>query len=177
MSKYQPSNEERTVAMLAQVLAIPAPWVAPLIVLLVERQRSAYVRYWAKVVLYWQIFWVIGLIVSALLCAVLIGFLTTPLLIGANLTFCVIGAVKAYYNEPFGYWFVAARFCKADYELLYGPEPSAAAEPVAPEPSAAQAAPPPVSQVPEQPAAPQTPPPSEPESPPQQDTSGDVREI
>ena len=121
MSRYQPTYEERLIATITQIMALPLAFIAPLIVLLVEGRRSPYIRYWAKVAMFWQIFWLIGMIVAGLLAVVVIGCFVVPFLIGMDLVLCVLAAVKAYYNEPFGYWFVADLVCRRDYELLYGP--------------------------------------------------------
>lgn len=90
-----PSKDDCNIAMLAHLLGIFTSFVGPLIIWLVKKDDSAYVGQEAAEALNFQITIAIGWIVAIMLKVILIGFLIFPLLVLANLIFCILGAVAA----------------------------------------------------------------------------------
>ena len=111
------ASEERNWAMAAHFSAIVSAFVAlgflgPLVVYLVKRDESPYVRQHASEALNFNLsmllYGVIGTFVIVLLTLVLIGFLLIPLLLlGAIvwLVLCIVGGVKAGQGEVYRYPF------------------------------------------------------------------------
>ena len=103
-----PADQERLWAMLAHLLSFVAAYlflgfVAPLVVLLVFGQRSAYVRAHAVESLNFNLSWLLYGIVAVILAIVLIGI---PILIAlgiAYLVLVVIASVRANNGEFFRY--------------------------------------------------------------------------
>lgn len=96
--------------MLAHLLGIVGVFVAPLVVMLVFGPRSARVEKHAKEALNFQIIITIGLVVSMITSSFCIGFLLLPVVIIANLIFCIVAGLEANkgndYRYPFNYPFV-----------------------------------------------------------------------
>ncbi len=97
------TQEQRTMAMLAHLLGIIAGFVAPLIIWLINKDKTdqAFVIDQSKEALNFQITLAIGYIASSLLMFVLIGFLLVPLLIIANIILSIMAGMKA--NEGVEY--------------------------------------------------------------------------
>lgn len=90
-----PSKDDCNIAMLAHLLGIFTSFVGALIIWLVKKDDSAYVAQEAAEALNFQITVAIGWIIAIMLKVILIGFLIFPLLLLANLIFCILGAVAA----------------------------------------------------------------------------------
>lgn len=78
-------------------------FLAPLLVLVIKGNDSAWVRRNAVESLNFQLSMLIYFIVSVVLIFALIGFVTTPVLAVAWLVFTIIGAVKANNGEDYQY--------------------------------------------------------------------------
>ncbi len=112
-----PTNEERTMAMLAHLLALAGyliPFghiIGPLIIWLIKKDTSQFVNDQGKESLNFQITITILLIICVMLMFVIIGFFLLPLVALYSLVFVIVGGVKANGGERFRYPF-AFRFIK-----------------------------------------------------------------
>src|SRR5689334_2684168 len=93
-----PTSDEKTMAILAHILALVTWFIGPLIIYLVKKD-SAYVTAHAKESLNFQLTMLIAVIVSVLLMVILIGFLLVWLVSLANLIFIIIATIKASENK------------------------------------------------------------------------------
>jgi uncharacterized Tic20 family protein len=109
-SLIPPTSDEKTMAILSHILCIVAGFIAPLIIYLVKKDESPYVRAHARESLNFQLTMVLAYFVSALLIFVLIGILLIWVLIIANLVLVVIATIRAsegkLYKYPFSIKFV-----------------------------------------------------------------------
>jgi uncharacterized Tic20 family protein len=105
-----PTSDEKTMAILAHILALVAWFIAPLVIYLAKKD-SPYVTAHAKESLNFQLTMLIGVIISAVLMIVLIGFLLLWLIGIANLVFVIIATIKASENKLYRYP-IAIRFIK-----------------------------------------------------------------
>jgi uncharacterized Tic20 family protein len=105
-----PTSDEKTMAILSHILCIVAGFIAPLIIYLVKKDESPYVRAHARESLNFQLTMVLAYFVSAILIFVLIGILLIWVLIIANLVLIVIATIRAsegkLYKYPFSIKFV-----------------------------------------------------------------------
>jgi len=98
---------DRTLAMLAHLLPIFTGFLAPLIIWLVKKDdpQAGFVVTEAKEALNFQITVFIAVMISWVLMFVLIGLLLMPLVVIANIVFCILAAVKVNggvsYRYPF----------------------------------------------------------------------------
>jgi len=75
--------------------------LAPLIIMLVQKDKSEYVVYHAKESLNMQIAYTVYSIVGVLLCFLLVGFLVLPVIVIAWIIYVIIAGMKA--NEGIKY--------------------------------------------------------------------------
>jgi uncharacterized Tic20 family protein len=104
-SPTTPSSEERTLAILAHLLTLVAPLLAPLIIYLIKKNDSDFVREHAKESLNFQISLIIYYIISAILALILIGFVLLAILGICNLVLVIVAAIKASDNKLYRYPF------------------------------------------------------------------------
>ena len=97
------SQENKTMAMLAHLLGIVTGFIAALVIWLINKDKPGmdFANDQAKEALNFQITMAIGWIAASALAFVLIGFLLYPLLLIANLIFCIMAGMKA--NEGVAY--------------------------------------------------------------------------
>lgn len=100
-----PSNDDRNMAMLAHLLGIVSGFVGALIIWLIKKEQSPFVDEQGKEALNFQITVMIGFVGSWILMFVLIGMLLMPLLLIANLVFCILAAVAVSKGEHYKYPF------------------------------------------------------------------------
>jgi uncharacterized protein len=99
------ANDEKGIAALTHASGILFGFIVPLVVWLLKKDQSAYLGDNAKEALNFQITILIGYCVSWVLMFLLIGFLVFPLLMLANLIFCILAAVKTNNGETYRYPF------------------------------------------------------------------------
>jgi uncharacterized Tic20 family protein len=99
------SNDDRNLAMLAHLLGIVSGFVGALIIWLIKKDQSAFIDEQGKEALNFQITVMIAFIASWILMFVLIGMLLMPLLLIANLVFCILAAVAVSKGEHYKYPF------------------------------------------------------------------------
>ena len=109
---YQPQppqplspQDERTWSLLAHIGTIVLGFIAPLIVLLVQGERSPMVRAHSVESLNFQITVTIGYVVSSILMVVLVGFVTFFVIWAAALVFAILATIAASKGLPYKYPF------------------------------------------------------------------------
>jgi uncharacterized Tic20 family protein len=98
-----PSTDDRNLAMLAHLLGIVSGFVGALIIWLIKKDQSAYVDEQGKEALNFQITMLIAFVGAWILMFILIGMLLMPLLLIANLVFCILAAVAASNGKSYRY--------------------------------------------------------------------------
>ncbi|MFI5730917.1 DUF4870 domain-containing protein [Kribbella sp. NPDC051587] len=98
-------QDERTWSLLAHIGTIVLGFIAPLIVLLVQGEKSPMVRAHSVESLNFQITVTIGYIVSSILMVVLIGFVTFFVIWAAALVFAILATIAASKGLPYKYPF------------------------------------------------------------------------
>jgi uncharacterized Tic20 family protein len=97
---YTPTSEERTMAILAHVLNLVAPVIAPLVIYLIKKDESAYVAAHAKEALNFQItVWIvtIGLAIT------IIGLFLVIFVGIAAFILIIVASIKASDNKLYRY--------------------------------------------------------------------------
>ena len=97
------TQDERTWAMIAHLGGIVAGFLAPLVVMLTQGEKSPFARRQAVEALNFQILLLIGYTVSAVSMILLIGFLLFPLVWIGGIVFMVIGGIAANKGEDYRY--------------------------------------------------------------------------
>ena len=99
---YIPTSDEKTLAILAHILTLVAPILAPLIIYLLKKDESKYVAYHARESLNFQI--TLMIVVLGLLITV-IGILLIWIIGIAALVLVIVATIKAsegiFYKYPF----------------------------------------------------------------------------
>jgi len=98
-----PTSDERTMAILSHILCLVAGFVAPLIIYLIKKDESAYVREHAKESLNFQITIFILYIGCWILPFILIGFLLMLVLGLGALALIIIATIRASENKMYRY--------------------------------------------------------------------------
>ncbi|PDP89164.1 hypothetical protein CQJ94_04310 [Glycomyces fuscus] len=101
----QPSADERQMAMFAHVGGGILSWIVPLILFLVKKDESPFVRDQAAQALNFQLLVMIGYVISSVLMIVFIGFLTWFVCWVAAVALGIIGGVAANRGEWYRYPF------------------------------------------------------------------------
>jgi uncharacterized Tic20 family protein len=91
----RPGTDDTTMAMLAHLLGLLVSWIGPLIIYLMKREESPYVRDQSAEALNFQITMFIGYIVAAVLSFVLIGLVLFPIIWIVSLIFHIQAAMAA----------------------------------------------------------------------------------
>ena len=118
---YSPSESEKRNVAIVQSLAAVFFFVPAAIALqTAEGKRSPYLKYWYKVSVCWSLMMVI-VIVTAFALGRILEVPTGPVILGIiHGVFCMTGALSAYFNTPFCYWFVAHTCCRDELGEVYG---------------------------------------------------------
>ena len=90
-------------AMLAHLLGLLVSWVGPLIIYLIKKDESPYVRDQAAEALNFQITVFIGYIIAGILTIVLIGIVLLPIVWIGSLIFQIQAAIAANRGENYRY--------------------------------------------------------------------------
>jgi uncharacterized Tic20 family protein len=106
-----PSKDERNLAMLAHLGPVVAmlltggtlAWVVPLVIYLLKKDESDFLRDQAAEALNFQITIFIATVISAVLIFVGIGLCLLPLVLVAEIVFCILAAVRASDGERYRY--------------------------------------------------------------------------
>ena len=109
-----PTSEERTMAVLSHILCVIGGFLAPLIIYLIKKDESAYIRSHAKeslnfqltVLLAWIALWIVTMILTFIF--FFFSFLWFPLMVLlmiANLVLVIIATIRASENKIYKYPF------------------------------------------------------------------------
>ncbi|RPD47446.1 MULTISPECIES: DUF4870 domain-containing protein [Chitinophagaceae] len=101
----QVTESDRLLAVLSHVLTLFFSFVAPLIIYLIKKDESPFVREHAKESLNFQITLAIAYIVSFILMIVLIGILMLMVIGVVHLVLVIVATVKAAENKMYRYPF------------------------------------------------------------------------
>ncbi len=97
------SSDEKTMGMLAHLLAIVLGFIGPLIIWLIKKDESAFVDYHGKEALNFQLTLFIAWIGAFVLSFVLIGLLLIPILLLVQLIMPIIAGMAANKGEYYKY--------------------------------------------------------------------------
>jgi len=107
LPQTQPTSDERTMAILSHVLCIIGSFIAPLIIYLLKKDESPYIKEHALESLNFQITMIILYIISGILIIILVGVLLIWALSIINLILIIIATIKAsedkLYRYPFNF--------------------------------------------------------------------------
>lgn len=117
---YQPTPEEKSSAMLSHLLCIFTWWLGPLIMFLIKKDQSPYVKLHSKQALVWGIAINIAIVISYILVMVLIGCILVPAVLVVHYLFTIKGTIKVNKGEEFIYPWLGRKFCKDEIALVYG---------------------------------------------------------
>ncbi|WP_219472317.1 DUF4870 domain-containing protein [Nonomuraea rhizosphaerae] len=99
----RPGTDDTTMAMLAHLLGLLVSWIGPLIIYLMKKDESPYVRDQSAEALNFQITMFIGYLVAGLLSIVLIGLILFPIIWIVSLIFHIQAALAANRGENYRY--------------------------------------------------------------------------
>ncbi|MEM9204363.1 MAG: DUF4870 domain-containing protein [Actinomycetota bacterium] len=97
------NSDDKTLALLAHILTLVVGFLAPLVIFLMKKDESPYVRHHAAEALNFQISVMIYAFVSLILILVLIGILMIMALAITALVLTIIATVKASQGEYYRY--------------------------------------------------------------------------
>lgn len=103
---WKASQDDKTMSVLSHVGAMLVSAIVPLIVFLIKKDDSPFVREHTRQSLNLQIMLIIAGFISSLLTIVLIGFVLLPIIVVAGWVLQIIAAVKAYNGEMYRIPFV-----------------------------------------------------------------------
>jgi uncharacterized Tic20 family protein len=101
--QYVPTSDERTMAILAHLLALVAHILGPLIIYLLKKDESKYVAEHAKESLNFQITMFIAAMISIPLIFFIIGIFMLIAIGICTIVFVIIAAIKASENQIYRY--------------------------------------------------------------------------
>ncbi|MBI3228999.1 MAG: DUF4870 domain-containing protein [Burkholderiales bacterium] len=98
-----PSKDDCNIAAITHILGIFTGFVGALIIWIIKKDESQFIGDQAKEALNFQIAVMIASFAAGILCMVLIGFLLIPVIVVANLIFCILAAIAASKGENYRY--------------------------------------------------------------------------
>lgn len=98
---WQATQDDRSMAVLTHIGALLISAIVPLIMFLLKKDESAFIREQSRQSLNLQIMVLIASFASGLLMFVLVGFILLPIIVIAAWALQIIAAVKAYNGECF----------------------------------------------------------------------------
>ncbi|WP_046470981.1 DUF4870 domain-containing protein [Allosalinactinospora lopnorensis] len=97
------SSDDRTMGLIIHLGGFLLGFLLPLVLYLVKKDESPWVRYHAAQAFNFQMTMLIGIIVSSILMVVIIGILLLPVVLIADLVFAILAAVAANRGEWYRY--------------------------------------------------------------------------
>ena len=98
-----PTNDEKTIAMLAHLITFVSSFIGPLVIYLVKKDESAFVADQAKEVLNFHLSVLIYAVAAFLSVFLLIGFVLLPALGVFVFVVTIMGAIRAYEGNAYRY--------------------------------------------------------------------------
>lgn len=121
---YEPKPDEKSMGMLSHLLCIFTSWLGPLIIFLVKKDESPYVKLHAKQALVWgialNVVFIPLIVISFIPFVGFINCLAVPAIVVIHYVFTIMGTVKVNKGEQFLYPVVAEMFCKEEIAAIYG---------------------------------------------------------
>lgn len=97
-------NDEKNLAVLAHLLAILTSFIVPLVIFLIKNDdKNSYAREQALEALNFQITVLIAMVIASLTTCLFIGIVLIPLVMIANLVFCILAGVACSRGEHYRY--------------------------------------------------------------------------
>lgn len=103
MIDSQPTQDEKTLAILTHLSGIFFSIIVPLIVWLTSKETKPWLADQAKEALNFQITVLIGYIISSALMIILVGFITFMIVWALSIILCIIAAVRVSQGVDFRY--------------------------------------------------------------------------
>ncbi|MEV4109144.1 DUF4870 domain-containing protein [Nonomuraea sp. NPDC049695] len=101
----RPGTDDTTMAMLSHLLGLLVSWIGPLIIYLMKKDESPYVRDQAAEALNFQITMFIGYVIAFVLAFIFIGLLLLPVIWVLSLIFHILAAIATNRGERYRYPF------------------------------------------------------------------------
>ena len=98
-----PTSDERTMGILAHILSLVIGILGPLIIYLIKKDESQFVRENAKESLNFQLTMLLCYFVSGILAFIFIGFVLIGLLVVADLVLVIVASIKASESKIYRY--------------------------------------------------------------------------
>lgn len=99
-----PNSDEKNIATITHLAGTVFSFIPALIVWLLKKEDSAYIAHQAKEALNFQITVALAMFVTTyILTWILVGFALMPLILLANVIFCIIAAVATSKGETYRY--------------------------------------------------------------------------
>ncbi|MCF6469558.1 DUF4870 domain-containing protein [Nonomuraea sp. MG754425] len=99
----RPGTDDTSMAMMSHLLGLLVSWVGPLIIYLMKKDESPYVRDQAAEALNFQITMFIGYLISGILVVVFVGVVLMPIIWILSLIFHIQAAMATNKGEPYRY--------------------------------------------------------------------------
>ena len=97
------AGDQKTMAVLAQVLGLVTGFIGPLIIYLMNGEKDRFVRHHAAEALNFQLTLLIGYVISFVLIFIIIGIVLIPVLLVLGIVFPIIAAIAANRGEWYRY--------------------------------------------------------------------------
>lgn len=118
---YEPTADDKSMSLIAHLLALLTGWIGPLILYLMKKDTATpWVKLHAKQAMMWSLVIYVIVIVSIPLSFICIGYVTMAAAGVLNIVFPIIGMFKTNKGEKFLYPWVANWFCKEEIAAVYG---------------------------------------------------------
>jgi uncharacterized Tic20 family protein len=101
-----PTQEEKTIALIAHIGGIFTWWLIPLVLYLLKRNDSRFINDQAKEALNFNITMTIATIIAGMSVLILVGVVAVPLVLIYHLVGCILAAVSVNQGKMFRY-----RYC------------------------------------------------------------------
>ena len=117
--------QDLTMAWLPHLLLIFTWFIGPMIVWLIKKDEDKLAAFHAKQAMFWGVAVTAACVAATILCFIpFVGCLIVPVLSLAglaNLAYVIYAIVQTAQGSAFKYYFIADKFCEAEYEAAYGP--------------------------------------------------------
>ena len=100
MIDSQPSQDDKTIAILTHISGIFFSFVVPLVVWLISKDTKPWLTAESKEALNFQLTMLIGYLIAGVLTPFLIGIFIYPVVWILTLAFCIVAAVKTSQGGP-----------------------------------------------------------------------------
>jgi hypothetical protein len=117
---YTPSETEKSLAALIQLLSLVLFFIPSLIILQTRWRRSPYIRLWAKANMLWSLFLVVPTVTLYMLELLVGGNDVFVVTWSAHVMMVIVCAFASMFNRPIGYFVITNRYCGREMADVYG---------------------------------------------------------